>query len=194
MIVTEANILPPLSVLDDQCPDILLARKLTYSLYYDDLPSLSAAQRLERRPNSQWCSIRLYCADCGDDKWNLPPTFGGVPCGCECVTLTWVSSLSNQYHWGSISPPGASSRFIRIRVRWPFIKYGQHWLETCQVHYLQNANIRRALTRGSLSTISPNLDEWWAITWWDFTTCRLWSTRAIMVWLQLVDLNGHWWA
>jgi hypothetical protein len=35
-IVTEENTLPALSVLDDQCTDIQLARKLTYSLYYDD--------------------------------------------------------------------------------------------------------------------------------------------------------------
>jgi len=52
-IVTEANILPALSVLDDQCLDIQLARKLSYSLYYDDLLWLSAAMRLEHRYNSQ---------------------------------------------------------------------------------------------------------------------------------------------
>jgi len=40
---------------------IQLARKLTYSLYQDDLSSLSAAQRLTRRvklTTPQWCSIR----------------------------------------------------------------------------------------------------------------------------------------
>jgi hypothetical protein len=51
-IATEANILPALSVLDDQCPDIELASKLTYLLNCDDLPSLSAVRRLERRNNS----------------------------------------------------------------------------------------------------------------------------------------------
>ena len=54
-IVTEANIL---SVLDDHCVGIPLARKLTYSLYCDDFPWLSAVQRLECRYNSQWCSTR----------------------------------------------------------------------------------------------------------------------------------------
>jgi len=52
-IVTEANILPAISVLDDSCPDIQVAGKLTYSLYYDDLPWFSAAWRLDRRYNSQ---------------------------------------------------------------------------------------------------------------------------------------------
>jgi len=42
-----------LSVLDDHCAGIQLARKLTYSLYWDDLPSVSATQCLERRYNSQ---------------------------------------------------------------------------------------------------------------------------------------------
>jgi len=30
-----------------------------------------------------------------------PSTFGGVRCGFESDTLTWVSSLSNKYPWGS---------------------------------------------------------------------------------------------
>jgi len=77
MNATGANILPALSVLDDQCPDIQLARKLTYSLYSDDQPSLSPARRLERRHNSQWRSIRLHCGDCSDDKRNLPPHLMG---------------------------------------------------------------------------------------------------------------------
>jgi hypothetical protein len=47
MIVTDANIIPALSVLDDQCLDIQLARKLANLLYDDGLPVLSAAQRLE---------------------------------------------------------------------------------------------------------------------------------------------------
>jgi hypothetical protein len=53
MILPDANFLPALSVLDDHWPDIQLAKELTYSLYSDDLPSLSAAWRLERRYNSQ---------------------------------------------------------------------------------------------------------------------------------------------
>ena len=52
-IVTEAHFLPALSVLDIQFPDIQLARKLTDSLFYDYLPSLSAARWLEHRHNSQ---------------------------------------------------------------------------------------------------------------------------------------------
>jgi hypothetical protein len=51
--MTEANILPALSVLADQCLDIQLATKITYSLYYDGLPSLSAARRLENWHNFQ---------------------------------------------------------------------------------------------------------------------------------------------
>jgi hypothetical protein len=39
------------------------------------------------------------------------PAFGRVQCGCD--TLTRVSSLSNQYRWGSKSPPEASLRFIQ---------------------------------------------------------------------------------
>jgi len=120
--------------------------------------------------------------------------FGGVRCGCECVTLTWVTSLSNQYCWGSLSPPEASSKFIRIRVHWRFLKYGRHLPETCQVLYLQKEIIRQEPTGSSLSTISPNIDEWRAITWWQFTTCRLGSTWAMMIQLQSVHLNGHRWA
>ena len=193
-IVTEENFRPALSVLDDQSPDIQLARTLTFSLYYDNLPSFSAGQRLERRHNSQWRSIRLHCGDCSDHKRNLLPAFGGVRCGCDCVPVPWASSLSNQYRWGTISTPEASSRFIWIHVQWPFLNHGQHLPETCQVLYLQKKLIWQEPTRGSLSTISPNINEWRAITWWDFTTCRLWSTRAIMVRLQSVHLNGYRWA
>jgi len=100
----------------------------------------------------QWRSIWPHCGDCSDDKRHHPPTFGGVRCGCECVMLTWVSSLSNQYRWGSISPPEALARFIRISVQWPFLKYGQYLPETYQVLYLQNATIWREQTQGSLST------------------------------------------
>jgi len=190
-IVTEANIVPALSVLDDQFPDIQLARKLTYSVYYGNVPSLSSARRLECWYNSQWRNIRPHCGDCSDDKWNLPPAFGRVWCCCECVTLTWVSSLSNQYRWGSISPAEASSKFIWIRVQWPCLECGQHSPKTCPVLNLQKDIIQREPTWGSLSTLSPNINEWGAITWWDFTTCRLGSTRAIMVRLELVHLNGH---
>ena len=152
-IVTEANILPALSVLDDRCPDIQLARKLTYSLDYDDLPSLSAARRLERRHNSQRRRIRPHCGDCSDNKRNLPPAFAGVRCGCECVTRTWVSSLSNQYRWGSISPLkhhrdsskyGFSDHFSNmVNTRWKHVKcfickrklYDENWLEAYYQQY-----------------------------------------------------------
>jgi len=142
----------------------------------------------------QWRSIRPHCDDCSDGKITLPPKFGAVWCSCECVTLSWVSSLSNCYRWGCISAPEALSRFIGIRVQWPFLKYGQHSPETCQVIHLQKEIIRRELTWGSLSTISPNINEWRAITWWDVTICRLGSTRAIMVRLWSVHLNRHRWA
>jgi len=158
-IVTKANILLPLSVLDNQCPDIQLGRKLTHSLYYNNLPSWLDARRLKCRHNSQWRSKRPHCGDCSDDKRNLHPAFGGVQCGCECVTLTWVSSVPNQYRWGSISPPEESSRFIWIRVQWPFLKSGQHTLETCPVLSLQKQIIQWEPTRGSLSTLSPNIDQ-----------------------------------
>jgi len=55
-IVTKANKLPALSVLDDQCPDMQPGRKPAISFSYDNLPSLSAAQMLERRHNSQSCN------------------------------------------------------------------------------------------------------------------------------------------
>jgi len=142
----------------------------------------------------QWHIIRPHCGDCSDDKRSLPPTFGEVRCGCECVTLTRVSSLANKCCRGSISPAEASSRFIQIHVQWPFLKYGQHLLETCQVLYLQKKIIQREPTGGSLSIISPNIEEWRAITWWDCTTYRMGSTWAIIVRLQSVHLNGHWWA
>jgi hypothetical protein len=119
------------------------------------------------------------------------PTFGGVQCSCD--TLTWLSSLSNQYPWGFTWPPEASSRFIRICVHWPFLKYGWHSPETCDVLYLQTAIIRQEPNQASQSTMSPNIHERRDITWQDFATCRIGSTWAIMVWLQLMNLNGHWW-
>jgi len=141
----------------------------------------------------QWRSIRPHFGDYSDYTWNLASAFGAVRCGVESVTLTWVSSFSNQYCLGSISPPEASSRFIRIHIQWPFLKYGQHSLETYQVCYLQNAIIGWELTVGWRSTMSPTIHEWQAITRWDFTTCRLRLTQVIMVWLQLVHLNGCRW-
>ena len=117
------------------------------------------------------------------------PTFGRVRCGCECQMLT-------QDPWGSKLPRAeASSRCIRIRVHWLFLDYGQYSPETCQVLYLQKEIIQRERTQCSLSTISPKIDEWRrAITWRDFTTCRMALTWAIVVRLQSVHLNGHWWA
>jgi len=131
-------------------------------------------------------------AHCKVTLFYSSPAFSRVQCGCD--TLTWVSSLSTQYPWVSGSPPEVSSRFIRIRVHWPSLQYGQHLPETCYVLYLQNEIIQREQTRGSLSTISPNINEWRAITGWDFTSCRLGSTRAIMDWPQSVHVNGHRWA
>jgi len=142
----------------------------------------------------QWCSITPHHGDSSDDKSHIPLVFGKVWCGYECVTLTTVSSLSNQYRWGSISPPPASSKFIWIRVQWPCLKYGQHSPETCQVLYMQNEIISREPTGGLLWTISPTIDQWRAITWQDSPTCRLGSTRPIMIRLQSVHLNGHQWA
>jgi len=113
------------------------------------------------------------------------PAFGSKQCGCECYTRT-------KYPWGSKLPPKASSRCIRIRVHLPFLEYGQHSVETCQVLYLQTETIRREPTWGSLTTVSPSIVEWRASTWWDYTNCRMGSTRAIMVHLQSVHLNGHW--
>jgi len=120
--------------------------------------------------------------------------FGGVRCGCECDTLPWVSSLSHQYPWGSKSPPEALSRFIKIHVHWPFLEYGIHSLDTCDMRHVQKEWIRPEPIPGSLSTISPNSNQSRAFTRWVITTCRLGSIRAIMVFLQSVDLKCHWWA
>jgi len=55
----------------------------------------------------------------------------------------------------------------------------------------------RELTRSSLSTISPNINEWRAITQWDATTCRLESPWAIMrdnsmsTWMAIDKLSIH---
>jgi hypothetical protein len=112
------------------------------------------------------------------------PTFGGVRCGSECHMLT-------QYPWGSKLPPEETSlRCILIRIRWPYVQYGQHCPETCYVLYLQEDVIQREPTRGSLSTISPHTNALRANTRRNFTTCRMGSTRAIMVWHQSVYLNG----
>jgi len=113
------------------------------------------------------------------------PAFGGVRCGCECHMLT-------QYPWGSNLPlQEASLRCIRICVHLQFLEYGQHSVETCEVLYMQKEIIQQELTRGSLSIISPNINQWRAIIWWDVTTCRMGSTRAMMVRLESVHLNGH---
>jgi len=90
--------------------------------------------------------------DCKVIIFNPSLAFGGVQCSCECHTLT-------QYPWGSKLPPEeTSSRCIWRRVHWPFLEYGRHSPETCYVLYLQIVIIRWEWTRGSLSTISPNID------------------------------------
>jgi len=115
------------------------------------------------------------------------PVFGGVRCACECHTGT-------QYPWGSKLPTEeASLRCIRIGVHWPFLEYCQHQRETCQVVHLNKEIIRRELTQGTLWTMSPNIHGWRAITRSDFTACRMGSTRAITVWIQLVHLDGYRW-
>jgi len=73
--------------------------------------------------------------DCKATLFYPSPAFGGVWCTCECDMLTWVSSLSNQYPWGSESTAEASSRFIWIRVLWQLLEYGQHTSETPYVNY-----------------------------------------------------------
>ena len=92
------------------------------------------------------------------------------------------------------SPTEASSRCMWIGVHWPSLEYGQHSPEPVWVYYPHQERIQWELTPGSLTTLSPNIDEWWAITWQDFTTCRLGSTQGIIVWLQSVHLDGYPWA
>jgi hypothetical protein len=128
-------------------------------------------------------------ADCYVTLFYL--TFGGVQCGCD--TLTWVSSLSYQYSWGSKSPPEASVRLIQIHVHRPFLEYSQHSQEAFYIVYHEKEFIRRKPTWCSLSTMSPNIDEWRAVTWWHFTSYRLGSTQAMMIWLLSVHPNWHWW-
>jgi len=113
--------------------------------------------------------------------------FCGVQCGCACHTLT-------HYAWGDKLPTEAWLGCIRICVHWLFLEYGQHSPDTRQVLYVQQEIIQEELTRGSLTKISPNMKEWRATSYWDFTTCRMGPTWAIMVELQSVHLNGHWWA
>jgi len=117
------------------------------------------------------------------------PTFGRVQCSCD--TLIWVSSLSNQSHWGSKWPPEASFRFIRICVHRPLFEYCHYSPESCSVLYLQKEIFRGEATRGLLSPISPNIHESRAFAWRDLTWCMMGSTRAIMVRLESVHLNGH---
>jgi len=117
------------------------------------------------------------------------PEFGAVQCGCD--TLTLVSLLWNHYSRGSKLPPEASSRFIWIHVHWLFLGYCPHLPETCLVLYLEKKIVWCEPIWGSLTTMSPNIPEWSAITWWDFTSYRVESTWAITVWHQLVHLTGH---
>ena len=56
--------------------------------------------------------------------------------------------------------------------------------------YLAKDIMQRKPTGNSLSTLSPNIDEWKPITQRDSTTCWLPSPWAIMVGLHLVHLNA----
>jgi hypothetical protein len=126
-------------------------------------------------------------ADCMVIIFYPSPAFGGVRFSCEYHTLT-------QNPWGCKLPPEEeSSRCIGIHVHWQLLEYGQYLPETWSVLYLQADIIRRELTWGSLSTVSPNIDEWRANAWQDFSTCRMGLTRVIMVRLQSGHLNGHRW-
>jgi hypothetical protein len=62
-----------------------------------------------------------------------------------------------------------------------FPKYGQHSLETGEMHYLEKDIMQQESTGSSLPTISANIDECMAVTQWDSTTCRQESPGAIMV-------------
>jgi len=97
---------------------------------------------------------------------------------------TWVGSLSTQYPRHSESPPDASWWYIGICMHLPFLENDQQLLESCQVLYLQKEIIWQEQTRGTLSTTSPNTNEWRASTHYDCTTWRLELTQAIMVGLQ----------
>jgi len=108
--------------------------------------------------------------------------------------LSWLAFKLTRYPSGSKSPPEASAWVIHIHVHWPFLEYCQHSPETCQLLSLQMENTRRELTPGSLSTISPVINECRIISLPDFTSCRLGLTQANMVRLQSVHLNGYWWA
>jgi len=122
--------------------------------------------------------------------FHTSPAFRRVQCGSECDMITWVTSHSYQYPWGSKLPPEASSEFIWICIHWPMHKYSQYLLETSAVSYRQKGITRGEPTRGSLSPISPDIDEWSAITLPDFTASWLGSTRGIMVRCHSVHLNG----
>jgi hypothetical protein len=114
--------------------------------------------------------------------------FGREWCGCQWYTLT-------QYAWGSLLPTEETSLWwIKICVRWPFLKYGQRMLASCAVWYRQKETLQRELIQGSLSTMLTNMDAWRARIWQELTTWRMDSTLAIMVRLQSVHLNGNQWA
>jgi len=72
------------------------------------------------------------------------PMLGGVQGGCECDSLTWVTSHWNKYPWCYQSPLKALPRWIGIHVYSPFLKFGHRLPETCS---LQISGNRTHLTR-----------------------------------------------
>jgi len=177
--------------INSQCRNDIAYIKAHHGSCSDDKTNLLFSTKDFQQTTSMivvWDMIYISCsAKKADHEVTLfYPACGGMECGCN--TLTWVSSHSNYYPWGFTSPPKSSSTFIRIYLHWLLVEYGQHSPETCQVPYLQQDILRREQTRGSWSTMSLHIDEWMAITWRDFTSGRLGSTRPIMVRLQSVHL------
>jgi len=80
-----------LSVLDDHCAGIQLARKLTYSLYWDDLPSVSAIQcfraQIQLTMPQSHC-LRPICGECSDEKRNLLFSANNVQ-QTMCTIIVW---------------------------------------------------------------------------------------------------------
>jgi len=70
---------------------------------------------------------------------------------------------------------------LGLSEQWAFLKDGQHSPETCWMVYLEKDIMWWEPTGTSQSTILPNIDEWWAITKRNSTTCWLPSPSAIIV-------------
>jgi hypothetical protein len=118
-------------------------------------------------------------------------TFGGVHSGCD--TLCWERSIWNENPWSSKSPPEELWIFTWIHVHSPLHEYGQYSPETCSLFHYHKVIIWQEVNQVTQSALSLAIDDWMAITWIGSTSCRVWTTRAILVWLQLVPLNSHWW-